>query len=49
MLTTLNSMPVKYPNLFSPLTIGNVTLKNRIVSTGHDTAMAAGRSRHATG
>ncbi len=28
------------PNLFSPLTIRNVTLKNRIVSTGHDTMMA---------
>ena len=26
--------------LFSPLTIRNVTLKNRIVSTGHDTMMA---------
>ncbi len=28
-----------FPNLFSPLNIGAVTLKNRIVSTGHDTAM----------
>ena len=23
-------MPIKYPHLFSPLRIGNVTLKNRI-------------------
>jgi 2,4-dienoyl-CoA reductase-like NADH-dependent reductase (Old Yellow Enzyme family) len=29
-----------FPNLFSALEIGNVTLKNRIVSTGHETAMA---------
>jgi len=29
-----------FPNLFSPLEIGNVTLRNRIVSTGHETAMA---------
>lgn len=26
-----------YPNLFSPLTIRNMELKNRIVSTGHET------------
>lgn len=29
-----------FPRLFSPLTIGGVTLKNRIVSSGHDTVMA---------
>ncbi len=29
-----------FPNLFSPLRIGGITLKNRIVSTGHETAMA---------
>ena len=29
-----------FPNLFSPLRIGGVTLRNRIVSTGHETAMA---------
>jgi 2,4-dienoyl-CoA reductase-like NADH-dependent reductase (Old Yellow Enzyme family)/thioredoxin reductase len=29
-----------FPRLFSPLTIGPITLKNRIVSTGHDTVMA---------
>ncbi len=30
----------EFPNLFAPLQIGNVRLKNRIVSTGHETAMA---------
>ncbi|HEY6493629.1 MAG TPA: FAD-dependent oxidoreductase [Trebonia sp.] len=30
-----------FPQLFSPLTIGGVTLANRIVSSGHDTVMAA--------
>jgi 2,4-dienoyl-CoA reductase-like NADH-dependent reductase (Old Yellow Enzyme family) len=30
-----------FPNLFSPLRLGGVTLKNRIVSTGHDTMMVA--------
>ena len=29
-----------FPHLFSPLRIGPVTLKNRIVSSGHDTVMA---------
>jgi 2,4-dienoyl-CoA reductase-like NADH-dependent reductase (Old Yellow Enzyme family) len=29
-----------YPTLFSPLRIGPVLLKNRVVSTGHDTVMA---------
>jgi len=29
-----------FPRLFSPLTIGGVTLKNRVVSSGHDTVMA---------
>lgn len=28
-----------YPNLFSPLKIGPCTIKNRIVSSGHDTVM----------
>jgi 2,4-dienoyl-CoA reductase-like NADH-dependent reductase (Old Yellow Enzyme family) len=28
-----------FPNLFSPLSIGKVTLKNRIMSTGHDTVL----------
>ncbi len=26
-----------FPNLFAPITIGNLTLRNRIVSTGHET------------
>ena len=29
-----------FPRLFSPLAVGNVTLANRIVSSGHDTVMA---------
>jgi len=28
-----------YPHLFSPLAIGSCTIKNRIVSSGHDTVM----------
>lgn len=33
-----------YPHLFSPLRVGHLTLKNRIISSGHDTVMAeAGR------
>ncbi len=30
-----------FPLLFSPLRVGSVTLKNRILSSGHDTVMAA--------
>ena len=26
-------MPVKYPNLFSPVKIGNVVLRNRLIAT----------------
>ena len=33
----MNSLP--FPHLFSPLRVGNVTLKNRIFSTGHDTTL----------
>jgi len=33
-------MSTQYPNLFSPLTIRNITIKNRICSTGHDTCLA---------
>lgn len=29
-----------FPKLFQPLTIGGVTVRNRILSTGHDTTMA---------
>ncbi len=32
-------MTTQFPHLFSPLTIGPVTIKNRIVSTGHDTCL----------
>ncbi|MBL8908946.1 MAG: FAD-dependent oxidoreductase [Rhizobiales bacterium] len=35
-------MPAAFPHLFSPLRIGAVTLKNRIVSTGHDTVLTEG-------
>ena len=28
-----------FPHLFSPLTVGGLTLKNRILSTGHMTLM----------
>ena len=30
-----------FPRLFEPLRIGSVTIRNRIVSSGHDTVMAA--------
>ncbi len=29
-----------FPHLFSPITIGGVTIRNRILSSGHDTVMA---------
>ena len=29
-----------FPRLFEPLRIGSITLRNRIVSSGHDTVMA---------
>jgi 2,4-dienoyl-CoA reductase-like NADH-dependent reductase (Old Yellow Enzyme family) len=32
-------MPELFPTLFSPTRIGSVLIKNRIVSTGHDTVM----------
>src|SRR5271167_3853742 len=32
----------RFPRLFSPLALRGVTLKNRILSTGHDTNLAAG-------
>lgn len=31
-----------FPHLFSPVRIGSVTVKNRIVSSGHDTVMTEG-------
>ncbi|AHD00069.1 FAD-dependent oxidoreductase [Leisingera methylohalidivorans] len=30
----------RFPALFSPITIGNLTLRNRIVSTGHETHLS---------
>ncbi|MCH7598917.1 MAG: FAD-dependent oxidoreductase [Myxococcales bacterium] len=33
-------MALRFPNLFSPLRIRNLTLKNRIGSSGHDTCLA---------
>jgi len=33
-------MSDKFPQLFSPIKLGNTTLKNRIVSTGHHTYLA---------
>ncbi len=32
-------MTASFPNLFSPITIGAVEIKNRILSTGHDTTI----------
>lgn len=32
-------MPTAFPHLFQPLRIGGVTLRNRIMSTGHDTVL----------
>jgi len=36
----MQSPATAFPHLFSPLTIGSVTIKNRIMSSGHDTVMA---------
>ncbi len=36
------AMSDMFPNLFSPLTIKNVTLKNRVFSTGHMTTLVTG-------
>ena len=35
-------MPSRFPRLFSPFAIGNVSFKNRIFSTGHDTSLTNG-------
>jgi 2,4-dienoyl-CoA reductase-like NADH-dependent reductase (Old Yellow Enzyme family) len=32
--------PEPFPHLFTPITIGGTTIRNRIVSSGHDTVMA---------
>jgi 2,4-dienoyl-CoA reductase-like NADH-dependent reductase (Old Yellow Enzyme family) len=36
----LSVVTISFPHLLSPLRIGGVTLRNRIVSSGHDTVMA---------
>lgn len=33
-------MTGQFPTLFTPITLGNVEIKNRILSTGHDTVLA---------
>ena len=33
----------RFPHLFAPLRIGPVEVRNRIVSSGHDTVMAVER------
>ncbi|NQV44135.1 MAG: FAD-dependent oxidoreductase [Rhodospirillales bacterium] len=33
---------MSFPNLFSPITVGPCEIKNRIVSTGHDTVLSTG-------
>lgn len=39
-MSSEESEAMLFPNLFSPLQVGSVTLKNRILSSGHDTVMA---------
>jgi 2,4-dienoyl-CoA reductase-like NADH-dependent reductase (Old Yellow Enzyme family) len=39
-MSTAPASPPPFPRLFEPLRIGSVTLRNRIVSSGHDTVMA---------
>ncbi|MCP4045077.1 MAG: FAD-dependent oxidoreductase [Gammaproteobacteria bacterium] len=33
---------MNFPNVFSPITLGSCEIKNRIVSTGHDTVLSSG-------
>jgi len=40
MTASVDATAASFPNLFSPLPVGSVTLKNRILSSGHDTVMA---------
>ncbi len=42
METAAPSARAAFPRLFSPITIGGVTIRNRIMSSGHDTVMAEG-------
>lgn len=39
---TTPTAPTAFPRLLSPITIGGVTIRNRILSSGHDTVMAVG-------
>ena len=39
---TTPAAATSFPRLFSPITIGEVTIRNRILSSGHDTVMAVG-------
>lgn len=38
-MSSATPLPAAFPALFSPLRIGGVTLRNRIMSTGHDTVL----------
>jgi 2,4-dienoyl-CoA reductase-like NADH-dependent reductase (Old Yellow Enzyme family)/thioredoxin reductase len=38
-MTSKQEMSTHFPNLFSPVTIGEVEIRNRILSTGHDTTL----------
>ncbi len=38
-------MTAAYPTLFTPLSVGPVELKNRIISTGHMTVMLKNGSK----
>ncbi len=33
---------MNFPKVFSPITLGSCEIKNRIVSTGHDTVLSSG-------
>ena len=36
----MDPTPSRFPRLFTPLRVGSITLRNRIISSGHDTVMA---------
>lgn len=40
MMTGMSDDAARFPHLFSPLRIGPVEVRNRVVSSGHDTVMA---------
>lgn len=39
---TFQTHPPAFPHLFSPLKVGSATIRNRILSTGHDTGLGHG-------